>query len=135
MPVSNFIRGPVDIDLASDEFVTRIIVPDASPGMKSAFEKFTGGSEFALASVAVTLSTASKKRRARMVFGSVNSTAIRCSDAEKVLEEGEFTRATVKRAAEVASQTVDCFSDVLATSEYRRHLVEVVTLKALWRLL
>ena len=135
VPVVSFIRGPVDIDLAVDEFVTSVEVPDPAPGMKSAFEKFTGGSEFALASVAVTLATVEKKRRARVVFGSVNSTPIRCVDAEKMLEDAEFTRATIKTAAEVASEKVECFSDVLASTEYRRHLVEVVALKALWRLL
>lgn len=135
VPVASFIKGPVDIDLASDEFVMRIIVPDPAPGTKSAFEKFTGGSEFALASAAVTLATVNRKRKARMVFGSVNSTPIRCPDAEKVLEEGELVQATIKRAAEVASGRVDCFSDVLASSEYRRHLVEVVALKALWRVM
>jgi carbon-monoxide dehydrogenase medium subunit len=135
VPVSGFIRGPVDIDLEPDEFVTGIQIPDPVRGTRGAFEKFTGGSEFAVASVAVTLASENKRKKARVVFGSVNSTPVRCKEAEKVLEEGELTQATIKRAAKVAAESVECVSDVLASTEYRKHLVELVTLQALWRLL
>lgn len=134
-PVAGFIKGPVDIDLASDEFVTEIEIPDVARAGSSAFEKFTGGSEFALASVAMSLSSENKKRRARVIFGSVNSTPVRCLEAEKVLEESELSQATIRNAAEVASEKVECVSDVLASTEYRKHLIKVITVKALGRLL
>ena len=135
LPVGSFIRGPVDIDLASDEFVTKIEVPEPGQGSRSAFEKFTGGSEFALASVAVSVSTGDGKRRARVIFGSVNSTPVRSAAAEEVLETGELSELTIRKAAEVASEKVECVSDVLASAEYRKHLVRVITMKALGRLL
>ena len=132
LPVSGFIRGPVDVDLGPDEFVTKIEVPDQA--LKSAFEKFTGGSEFALASVAVVVSAGGGKRKARVIFGSVNSTPVRCLEAEQVLEESELSQPTIRRAAEVASEKVECVSDVLANADYRKHLVRVITTKALGRL-
>jgi carbon-monoxide dehydrogenase medium subunit len=135
VPVAGFIKGPVDVDLAADEFVTRIDVPEPSQGSKSAFEKFTGGSEFALASVAVSVGSSGGKRKARVIFGSINSTPVRCLEAEQVLQERELSQAIIRKAAEVASEKVECVSDVLASADYRKHLVKVITMKALGRLL
>jgi carbon-monoxide dehydrogenase medium subunit len=132
VPVDGFIRGPVDIDLGPDEFVTRIDLPDQT--LRSAFEKFTGGSEFALASVAVAVSSGAGKRKARVVFGSVNSTPVRCLEAEQVLQEVELSQPIIRKAAEVVFEKVECVSDVLANADYRKHLVRVITTKALGRL-
>lgn len=134
-PVAGFIKGPVEIDLAADEFVTRVEIPDPGPGSKSAFEKFTAGSEFSLATVAASMTSDKGKRSARLVFGSVNSTPARCIEAESALEDGGLTLSSVRKAAAVASEKVECVSDVLAGAEYRRHLVKVITLKALGRML
>lgn len=134
-PVAGFIKGPVEIDIAPDEFVSRIEIPDPIPGSESAFEKFTGGSEFSLASVAASLAQEKGKRRARLVFGSVSSTPVRCVEAEKVLEDRELGLPSIRKAADIASEKVECGDDVLAGAEYRRHLVKVITLKALGRIL
>jgi len=134
VPVGSFIKGPVEVDLASDEFVTKIQVPDRGQASRSAFEKFTGGSEFALASVAVSVGVADGKRKARVIFGSINSVPVRCVEAEQVLQEAELGQATIRKAAEVASEKVECVSDVLASADYRKHLVRVITTKALRRL-
>jgi len=132
IPVNGFIKGPVDIDLGPDEFVTKIEVPDQT--LRSTFEKFTGGSEFALASVAVSVSSGGGKRNAKVIFGSVNSTPVRCLEAEQVLQESELSQSTIRKAAEVASEKVECVSDVLANADYRKHLIRVITTKALGRL-
>ncbi|MDG6898343.1 MAG: xanthine dehydrogenase family protein subunit M [Nitrososphaerota archaeon] len=129
--VEEFIRGPVDIDLRSDEFVTAVELPERNASARGAFEKFTAGSEFSVASVAVALLPG---KGARVVFGSVNSTPIRSREAEKVIAGGELSRTIVRKAARAASEEVDCVSDVLATSGYRKHLVEVLASRALGRL-
>lgn len=131
-PVTSFIRGPVDIDLEPDEIATAVVVPDPR-GTKSAFEKFTGGSEFSLASVAVALSREGK-RGAKVVYGAVNSTPVRCEEAEVAIADG-LTPSSVRRAAEAASEKVECVDDVLATAAYRRHLVRVITTKVLKRMM
>ncbi|MDA4124509.1 MAG: xanthine dehydrogenase family protein subunit M [Thaumarchaeota archaeon] len=133
VPVASFIKGPVDIDLGPEEMVASVEVPDVS-GMRSTFEKFTSGSEFSLASIAVTLQSQGRKRTARVVYGAVNSTPVRCQEVEQVLEQ-ETSRASIRRAADTAADKVECMSDVLASSDYRKHLVKVVTTKALGRLL
>jgi carbon-monoxide dehydrogenase medium subunit len=133
IPIGSFIRGPVDIDLESGEFVSQVEIPEMIPESRSAFEKFTGGSEFSLASVSVCVSSIAGKRSAKIVYGAVNSMPARCREAEREIEQ-EATWVGIRKAAKVASDNVECMSDVLASSDYRKHLVEVITLTALGRL-
>lgn len=130
--LERFIRGPVDVDLNSGEIVTWIEVPDVS-GRKSAFEKFSEGSEFSIASVAASV-TPGRKDGVRIVYGAVSSTPVRCTEAESIVAQGEVSRATISKAAQAASERVDCVTDVLASAEYRRHLIRLITMKALRRL-
>jgi aerobic carbon-monoxide dehydrogenase medium subunit len=133
VPATSFIRGPVDIDLNPDEMVTGITIPEAK-GTRSAFEKFTGGSEFSLASVAVAISNGGRKRTSRVVYGAVNSTPVRSAEVEQAIADG-VSPASIRKAAETASQKVECVDDVLASAAYRKHLVGVITTKALRRML
>ena len=131
--ISNFIRGPVDIDLAPNEIVTAVEVPEAR-GRESAFEKFTAGSEFSVASVAVVLQSEGKKKNPRVVYGAVNSVPIRSAEVEEEIKDG-ITPAAVRRAADAAFNHVECVDDVLASSAYRKHLVKVITTKVLKRMM
>ena len=133
VPVSSFIRGPVDIDLGPSEIVTAVEIPQAK-GAQSAFEKFTGGSEFSLASVAVMTSNEGRNRRARVVYGSVNSIPIRSVEVEEVIKD-DITPASIRKAADLASEKVECVDDVLATATYRKHLLKVITTKVLRRMM
>ena len=130
--VQDFIRGPVDVDINPEELVTEIRIPDVPS--RSAFEKFAGGSEFGIATVAISVASGGG-RKVRMAYGSVASVPSRCAEAEKVLErEDAVTSATIASAAQVASEKVECVSDVLASEEYRRQIIKAMTIKALGRL-
>ncbi len=133
VPVSGFIRGPVDIDLSPSEIVTAVEIP-AVKDRASAFEKFTGGSEFSLASVAVAISAEGRKKNARVVYGAVNSTPVRSAEVEQALSDG-VTPSSARKAADLASEKVECVDDVLASSAYRRHLVKVITTRVLRRMM
>jgi len=133
VPVGSFIRGPVDIDLSPSEVVTAVEIPRVK-GSESAFEKFTGGSEFSLASVAVMVSNGGKSKSAKVVYGAVNSTPVRSEEVEDAIADG-ITPGSVRRAAEIASEKVECVDDVLATAAYRKHLLRVITTKVLRRMM
>ncbi len=133
IPVSSFIRGPVDIDLAPTEVVTAVEIPGAR-GREGVFEKFTAGSEFSVASVAVVLTGEGKRRDARVVYGAVNSMPVRSAEVEDAIRDG-ITLGAVRKAAQAAFDSVECMDDVLASSAYRKHLVRVITTKALGRLM
>ncbi len=131
--VSSFVRGPVDIDLGPDEIVVAVEIPPAK-GRDGAFEKFTAGSEFSLASVAVVLTAEGRKKVPRVVYGAVNSTPARSPEVEEEIKDG-ITTGTVRKAAQAAGENVECMDDVLASSAYRRHLVRVITTKVLGRMM
>jgi len=133
IPVSSFIRGPVDIDLESDEIVTAVVIPPAR-GREGAFEKFTAGSEFSLASVAVVLTAEGKKRVPKVVYGAVNSVPARSVEVEDAIRDG-LTPGSIRKAAQAALEKVECFDDVLASSGYRKHLVRVITTRVLGRMM
>ncbi len=131
--VSSFIKGPVDIDLGPDEIVTAVSIPPAK-GREGVFEKFTAGSEFSLASVAVVLTSEGRKRMPKVVYGAVNSTPARSPEVEEEIKDG-ITPGAIRKAAQVAEAKVECMDDVLASSAYRKHLVRVITTKALGRMI
>ena len=133
VPVASFIRGPVDIDLGPDEFVTRVTIPGGEPSA-GAFEKFTAGSEFSLASVAVVLGLGGRRGDPRVVYGAVNSTPVRAPEVEEAVRAG-VTPASIRRAADAAYEKVECVDDVLASAAYRRHLLRVITMRALRRMM
>ena len=131
--MQDFIRDPVDVDINPEELVTEIRIPDVPS--RSAFQKFAGGSEFGIATVAISVASGGG-RKVRMAYGSVASVPSRCAEAEKVLErEDAVTSATIASAAQVASEKVSVAS---ATSwrprNMRRQIIKAMTIKALGRL-
>lgn len=131
VPVSEFIKGPVEIDLEPVEIVTSIHIPDIRDEAKSGFLKFNTGSEFALVNIAAYLLLTEKKREVRLVYGAISTRPIRAFQAEKILSgEGEIKN-LILQAAIKASEEVEVLSDVLASEEYRRHLIRVLTIRLL----
>lgn len=131
IPVSDFIKGPVEIDLAPNEIATSIHVPDLPPESKSIFLKFNTGSEFALATMAAHVVGNLKPREVCLVYGAVSTKPVRASEAERIILTSENIGEAIVEAAEKASQEIDVVSDVLASEDYRRHLIKVLTINAL----
>jgi CO/xanthine dehydrogenase FAD-binding subunit len=46
-----------------------------------------------------------------------------------------ITPGSIRRAAKAAEEKVECLDDVLASAAYRKHLVRVITTKALGRMM
>ena len=128
----NFIKGPVEVDLNPAEFVSHLRLPDAPKLRRSTFQKFSAGAEFSIASVAASV-LLEKKRRVKLVYGGVGAVPVRSREAEQIIAEAEISEASISKAGQVAGETVECVSDVLASSDYRKHLVQVLTTKALRR--
>lgn len=129
--VADFIKGPVEIDLDPREIVTSVRIPDIPDGAKSGFLKFNAGSEFALVNIAAYLSISNEKKDVRIVYGAISTKPVRAFEAEKILlKEGDI-RNLIPEAALKASEEVEVLSDVLASEEYRRHLIRTLTMKLL----
>ncbi|MEM3398606.1 MAG: xanthine dehydrogenase family protein subunit M [Nitrososphaerota archaeon] len=135
VPVADFIKGPVEIDLEPREIVTSIHVPEVPDEAKSGFVKFNIGSEFALVNLAAYLSLNGKKKDVRLVYGAISPKPVRALEAEKILlAEGDM-RTLITSAALKASEELEVISDVLASEDFRRHLIKVLTVKLLTELI
>ncbi len=118
-----------------DEVLTEIAWPALSPGAGwSLIEVARRHGDFALAGVAATLTPDARGRcaEARIALFGVGPTALRARGAERTLtgaalEGGVFDEAAVSAEREIDEPP----SDVHASGEYRRHLVGVLTRRAL----
>ncbi len=136
--VRDFFLGALTTVLEETEIVTEITLPALPPGSGWGFEEVTRRSgDFALAAVAVTLSrTGHEVDEARVAVMGAHETPLRITAAERLLKHQSCGPEVIEAAAEAAREAVRPMSDLHASADYRRHLVQVLTrraLKAAWR--
>src|SRR5262249_22079311 len=132
-PASDFFLGPLTTVLGEDELVTEIVLPALPPKTGWGFEEFSlRHGDFALAAVAATLTVADGTIvEARLAAMGVGETRLRLRDVEALLVGGRPTHQLIAEAAEQARDSVDPPNDLRASADYRRHLVGVLTERAL----
>jgi carbon-monoxide dehydrogenase medium subunit len=109
------------------ELLTRINVPLAKPGSGDAFEGITLGTNGTyLVDVAATVSDGS----VRLAMGCVSAVPERARAVEEQLQGKELTKETVSEAVQGLGSTIDPPSDVHASADYRRALIEVCAVRA-----
>jgi CO/xanthine dehydrogenase FAD-binding subunit len=134
----DFSLGPLTVDLAPDEMVTRIVLPKLPPATGWGFaEVARRRGDFALAAVAATLTLRDGAiAQARIAMTGVDETAKRASDAEALLARRSLTPDLIETAVAAVRAGVSPPTDLHASSDYRRHLVGVLAGRALtdaWR--
>jgi aerobic carbon-monoxide dehydrogenase medium subunit len=121
--------------IAAGELLTAVTIPDASPGARFAFREISRRhGDFALAGVAAAVRVDNTGRcdAARIALLSVGERPVLATHAARALIGETPSVATVRGAAHAAAtDDVDPPSDLHASSRYRRHLVEVLTRRAL----
>lgn len=120
----DFFTGFLETALGADEVLTEIRVPALMAGTGWAFEKFNRrAQDWAIVAVAAVLSDGSPG------VGLVNmgATPLRAAGVESALAGG----ATAGDAASHVSEGTDPPADLSATADFRRHLAEVLTRRAL----
>jgi carbon-monoxide dehydrogenase medium subunit len=121
----DFFTGFLETALAPDEVLTEIRVP-ATGGAGWAFEKFNRrAQDWAIVGVAAVLTNGSGGPGVGLV--NMGSQPLRAAGTEEALRSGSGAADAAARAAEGA----DPPSDLNATPEFRRHLAEVLTRRAL----
>jgi carbon-monoxide dehydrogenase medium subunit len=121
----DFFTGFLETALAPDEVLTEIRVP-AVPGVGWAFEKFQRrAQDWAIVGVAAVLANGSGGPGVGLV--NMDSQPLRAAGVEDALRSGSGAADAATRAAEGANPP----DDLNASPEYRRHLAEVLTRRAL----
>ncbi len=121
-------------DIAPAEILTEITFPKCAAGTGCAFEEFARRhGDFAVVSVAVSLAVeAGRVVHARVAVGGAGSVP---QHAELVANRlmGERPEGSVLDEAVRLSADVECITDIHASAEYRRHLLAVLTRRAVAR--
>lgn len=125
----DFHEGALTSVLDDDEILTEIQIPNLPPRTGWGFEEFARRSgDFALAAVGATVSlTGDTVGEARVVVIGADETPLRMTGAEGLLTN----RASIAAAAAAAQAAVSPNDDLHGSADYRRHLVGVLTRRAL----
>lgn len=138
VPAAEFFVGPLATALRPHEIVTHVDLPALPEGTGWGFEECarrTG--DFALAAVAALVTRAGDRCvAARIAMAGVGETPLRAGAAEAVLAGAPLDAGAIAAAAAAARDAARPMDDLHASADYRRHLVEVLTRRALeaaWR--
>ena len=133
LPLTAFFRGPGHTDLQPGELLKEIhLSPVVKPTFSTYLKAYRSRMDIALTGVAVSVTlggTAGPCRSLRLALGAVGPTPFLVGGLDDV--GSELDEAVVTRIARHARQQARPISDLRATEDYRRTLVEVLTRRAL----
>lgn len=136
MLLEEFFKGPGQTDLAPDELLVEIFIPDPPANSASHYLRFIPREEMDIAVVGaasmISVDPATKRcNQARIALASVAPTPVRAREVEAALEGQVLTTELVRQAAELAPNSASPINDVRGTIEYRRELCKVLTRRTL----
>jgi aerobic carbon-monoxide dehydrogenase medium subunit len=127
-----FFEGPFMTALGPDEVVTAVRVPLLGRAGTGMCEKSQTAGDFAtVASIATLELSDGVVARVRIGVAGAEGRPVRPAEAEAALTGRAPDAGTLGEAARAAAASVDPTSDAVASADYRRNLVEVLTRRAL----
>jgi aerobic carbon-monoxide dehydrogenase medium subunit len=133
IPASEFFVSVFTTALEPDEILTEVRVPcPESVERHFGFQQFSRKrGDFAMVMCAAVLDHDGEvTRRARIGVAGVSEVAVRATAGERVLEGARLDDEVLAAASEATAASVDPRSDVHASADFRRHLVKVLTRRA-----
>jgi len=134
VPLSDFFAGVRKTVLGPDELLVEIVTPPPGPRSGGSYIRHTPRRELDIAVVGVASQVTLSNgvcAKARIALAAVAPTPIRATAAEAALEGKALTPELIDRAAELAVQSARPISDQRGSSDFRRHLVRVLTRRTL----
>jgi len=126
----DFTLGYFETDLRHDELLAEIIIPTLPPHTGVRYTKFSQiKGDYALASAGILITLDKDKETctdARIALGAVGPAPMRAKKAEATLKGKKISDALLAKAGKVASEEASPTTDVEATEEYKRELVQVL---------
>ncbi len=139
MAVEDFVRGPGQTDLRRGDLLTQISFTNPGPHSRSAFFKLGRRNALAISivnlGIVAVADQVSDRSTVRIALGSVGPKVFRPRQAEALLSQSPVNEEQVRRAAKVAASECSPISDIRASAEYRRAMVEVAVEKIVGELL
>ncbi|OLC10552.1 MAG: carbon monoxide dehydrogenase [Chloroflexi bacterium 13_1_40CM_67_9] len=132
----DYFKGTFETALAANEILTEIRFPAQPARTGSAYAKFAHpASRFAVTGVAavVTIKSDGSVERAALGVTGAAAAVYRATEAERALIGTKGDAKAIAAAAAKAADGVTALSDLVASSEYRKHLVTVYARRAIER--
>jgi carbon-monoxide dehydrogenase medium subunit len=130
----DFFQSYFTSDLAEDEVLVSVRIPARTSGHGSAWEEFAPRpGDFAIVGVAasVHMNVSGVVTAARLVCSGVAETPHRAVEAERILVGQEPTAEVLAAAGAAAAAGSHPPADLVGSSEYRQHLIGLLTGRAL----
>ena len=136
VPMTQFHTGVRRTVLAPDELLVGIKIPAAQGKAGSHYIKLKEREKMDIAFVGVASAVELEGndgvvKSARIALGAVAPTPIRATEAEAKLKGQRLTDELLAEAGKLAAQAAKPISDVRASAEYRREMVDVLTRRTL----
>jgi carbon-monoxide dehydrogenase medium subunit len=134
LDVGDFFAGMFYVGLEPDELLVEIAFPEMAPNTGWAFMEIARRSgDYAMAGLAALLTMDGDKiEEAKLVYLNVGDGPVEAVQAQESLQGATPDATAFAEAAALASQEdIDPYGNVHASPEYQRHLVNVLTQRAL----
>lgn len=136
VPIEEFYLGPGQVDLRGGEILTDILIASADyQGFAGHYVKFAMRKAMDIAtlgvSVACKLTNGKMFEEVRIALGVAAPTPIRCCEAEEYARGKEISAEILTEMGKLAVNSTQARTSWRASKEYREHLVEVLTERAL----
>jgi aerobic carbon-monoxide dehydrogenase medium subunit len=129
VPAEEFFLGVYMTAVGPGELLTKITVP-AGSGRDGFAAVAIGKDGTGIVTAAATLSGDGTVESARVALGCVAAVPVRATQMEEALAGHEATEERARAAVQGLGDSLDPPSDVHASADYRRHLAEVVAVRA-----
>ena len=136
MSLEQFITGPRQTARRQDEIATEIHVPNvpANTGMIYVRHSPRRAMDLAVVGVAAVVTTDASHdvlQDVRIALGAVAPTPLRARRAEAIVQGQRYSEELLRRAGEASGEESKPISDIRASEEYRREMVQVLTRRML----
>ena len=135
IPINEFFTGVKKTALADEEFVEAVRIPIPPTGTKGVYFKHgrTRGEDLSIVGVAVLSSDSGRK--VRIALSSVFKTPLYIPEAEEIFKKSWNLDEKIEQAVKLIKEKIAPITDVRASAEYRTHMAEVLTRRALREIL
>ncbi len=128
--IHEFFTGVKKTVLREDELVLRIFLPDVEEGDQSLYLKQSRLKGHDLATVGLA-ARRRKDKKILLAMAAVAPTPVRLSALEEEIHGKDLTQESIQWAAGQVGNHISPISDVRSSKEYRLHMAEVLTKRAL----
>lgn len=134
VPVEDICTGPGQTSIGSDELLISINFPSNGAGFGANYIRFIPRNEMDIAVAGVGASVTiedGKFTSARVSLASVAPTPLLVEEAGEALVGQPVSEEAIQKAADLAKAAAKPISDMRGTADYRKHLCDVLTRRAL----